>query len=509
MALVLADRVRETTTTTGTGSVILGGAYTGFQTFSAGIGNGNTTYYTIANVTTGEWEVGLGTYSSGSNSLARTTIFSSSNGNAAVNFTTGTKDVFVTQPAERAVFVDSNNVAAANSATIPNTLLANSAITINGNSVSLGGSTTVTANTTNSLTFNDAGSGATTGTVFNGSTAYTISYNTIGASPVAGSSFITTVGTVTSGTWNASTIVTTYGGTGLTSYTAGDMTYYATGTALTKLAIGTSNAVLTSNGSAPQWTATLPIASGGTGLTTFTAGDLPYYAAGTALSRLGIGTSKTILTSSGTAPQWSVSLDTSQGGTGVTTYTAGDLTYYATGTALSKLGIGANNAVLTSTGSAPQWTATLPIASGGTGLSSVGAAGTALVSTGSAAAWTVQYLSISFIIDTGGSVVIPTGIKGDLTVPFACTITEWTLLADQSGSIVVDIWKDTYANYPPTVADTITGSALPTITSAVKGQSSTLTGWTATIAAGDTLRFNVNSATTITRVTLSLKVYRT
>ena len=139
-----------------------------------------------------------------------------------------------------------------------------------------------------------------------------------------------------------------------------------------------------------------------------------------------------------------------------------------------------------------------------------GTAGQAFISAGSAAApvWTTQYLSISFIMDGGGA-VITTGIKGDLTIPFACTIAEWTLLADQSGSMVVDIWKDTYANYPPTVADTITGSTKPTISAAAKGQSSTLTGWTATIAAGDTLRFNVDSCSTITRVTLSLKVYRT
>jgi hypothetical protein len=81
-------------------------------------------------------------------------------------------------------------------------------------------------------------------------------------------------------------------------------------------------------------------------------------------------------------------------------------------------------------------------------------------------------------------------------------------VADQSGSIVVDIWKDTYANFPPTVADSITGSADPTITTATKGQSSTLTGWTTTITAGDILRFNVDSVTTIQRVTLALKVTR-
>ena len=116
--------------------------------------------------------------------------------------------------------------------------------------------------------------------------------------------------------------------------------------------------------------------------------------------------------------------------------------------------------------------------------------------------------TITFIIDGGGT-AITTGVKGDLQIPFACTINTWTLLADQSGSIVIDIWKDTYANYPPTVADTITASAKPTISAANKGQSSTLTGWTTAITAGDTLRFNVDSITTCTRVTLALTVTRT
>jgi hypothetical protein len=107
MALVLADRVRETTTTTGTGSVTLAGAYTGFQTFSSAVGNGNSTYYTIANVASGEWEVGIGTYTSGGNTLSRTTVLASSNGGSLVNFGAGAKDVFVTQPAERALYIAS------------------------------------------------------------------------------------------------------------------------------------------------------------------------------------------------------------------------------------------------------------------------------------------------------------------------------------------------------------------------------------------------------------------
>lgn len=116
--------------------------------------------------------------------------------------------------------------------------------------------------------------------------------------------------------------------------------------------------------------------------------------------------------------------------------------------------------------------------------------------------------SVGITIDGGGS-AITTGVKGYIEVPYACTINRATLLADQSGSIVVDVWKDTYANYPPTVADTITASAKPTISTATKSQDSTLTGWTTSVAAGDILGFNVDSATTVTRVHLILKVTKT
>ncbi len=115
---------------------------------------------------------------------------------------------------------------------------------------------------------------------------------------------------------------------------------------------------------------------------------------------------------------------------------------------------------------------------------------------------------IGITIDGGGG-VITTGIKGDIEIPFNCTINQVTLLADQSGSIVIDIWKDTYANYPPTVADTITASAKPTINSATKSQDTTLSGWTTSVSAGDTIRYNVDSCTDITRCTLILKVTKT
>jgi len=103
MAFVVKDRVKETTTTTGTGTVTLLGAATGFQSFSA-IGNANTTYYCIAGQTSSEWEVGIGTYTSSGTTLSRDTVLSSSNSGSLVNFSAGTKDVFVTYPASYGSF---------------------------------------------------------------------------------------------------------------------------------------------------------------------------------------------------------------------------------------------------------------------------------------------------------------------------------------------------------------------------------------------------------------------
>jgi hypothetical protein len=114
MALVLADRVQETSTTTGTGTLTLAGASSGYQTFSAGIGNGNTCYYTIQS-DTGAWEVGVGTVGAGT--LARTTLISSSTG-SAISFS-GTLTVFVTYPAEKAVYGESTAIVAPSGALLP------------------------------------------------------------------------------------------------------------------------------------------------------------------------------------------------------------------------------------------------------------------------------------------------------------------------------------------------------------------------------------------------------
>jgi len=116
MALVLADRVLETTTSTGSGTITLAGAKQGYQSFSLGIGDGNQTYYTIAG--TVEWEVGIGTYTSSGTTLSRDTVLSSSSGGGKVTFSAGSKDVFVTYPAGRSVESTSATITTLNGTTL-------------------------------------------------------------------------------------------------------------------------------------------------------------------------------------------------------------------------------------------------------------------------------------------------------------------------------------------------------------------------------------------------------
>lgn len=137
-----------------------------------------------------------------------------------------------------------------------------------------------------------------------------------------------------------------------------------------------------------------------------------------------------------------------------------------------------------------------------------GVAGQSLVSAGDAApVWTDQITSITFVFSGAGSPILP-GYAGDLQVPFACTITEAALVADQSGSIVIGISKSSYAGFPGSLTS-IVASAPPTLSSQQKSVNSTLTGWTTSVAANDVFRFSVTSATAVTNVTLTLKVKRT
>ena len=137
----------------------------------------------------------------------------------------------------------------------------------------------------------------------------------------------------------------------------------------------------------------------------------------------------------------------------------------------------------------------------GSGISIVSGVGTETISVS-------IFDALTFVINGGGS-AISTGIVGDLVVPFNCIINQVTLLADQLTNLIVDVWKASYANYPPVVGNSITASTKPTITAASKYQSSSLTGWTTSIASGDVLRFNVDVCSAATLATIALKVTRT
>jgi hypothetical protein len=143
MPLIVKDRVRENSTTTGTGTLTLTGAVSGFQTFSSAIGNTNTTWYAIVNNT--EWEVGIGTVGAGT--LTRDVILESSNSNNVVNLSAGTKDVFCTYPADQSVYFNASNKVAITGGAIwenTNAIASNYTITSNTNAMSAGN---ITVNT--------------------------------------------------------------------------------------------------------------------------------------------------------------------------------------------------------------------------------------------------------------------------------------------------------------------------------------------------------------------------
>jgi len=479
MALVVKDRVQETSTTSGTGTLTLLGAVPGFQSFAA-IGNGNTTYYTIYDNVAQVWEVGIGTYTSSGTTLSRDTVLSNSSGTTSpLTLTGNTVSVFVTYPAEKSVNLNaSGNVTALgtvtsgtwNGSTIgvayggtgvtsssgPNSVVlrdANSNITINRLNQ---GTQTITAaagvtNLTAASQYNQTlvGTGTQTfrlpdATTLTDTTAFQFNNNatgiltitdyaaaTVGTVAPGGAANIalldnTTVGgtwdvhgyipenvtwgtnalslgstVITGGTWNGGTIGTAYGGTGLTTFTAANSALYST-----------SSSALTAG--------TLPVAAGGSGATTFTANGVVYGNGTSALGVTSAGTTGQVLVgNTGSAPSWATvssslvssfqtslsgltpstattgavtlagTLGPTSGGTGLTSYTQGDLVYATAANTLGTLAdVATGNALISGgVGADPLWgkiglsthvSGTLPIGNGGTGQTTASAAFDAL-----------------------------------------------------------------------------------------------------------------------------------
>jgi len=418
MALVLKDRVRETTIVLGTADATLLGAVTGYQAFSV-IGNGNTCYYTIAD-SAGNWEVGIGTYSTTGPTLARTTVVASSNAGAKVTFPAGTKDVFVTYPAEYAAYVDGANIVPGTASTVPTTYggTGQSSYTAgdlpyyaSGTSLSkLGiGTSGYVLKSTGSAPSWDAVSNVAVTTFSGGTTGLTPASATAGAITLAGTLALANGGTgkttAPAALANLLGLTTTATGGATTTLTATSTTQQLfTGTTtqtvvmpdVTTLALGwyyeinnnsTGNLTVNSSGgnlictiypntavhlmcvaitgtTAASWdydysghVGAAPTQIGGTGQSTYSAGDMVYYASGSALSKLTIGTSGYVLKSNGTAPVWDVASNVA-----VTTISFGT-------TGLTPA---------TATGGAVTVAGTLALANGGTGATTVAGAQTNL-----------------------------------------------------------------------------------------------------------------------------------
>ena len=383
MALVLKDRVLETASSPGTGTVTLLGATTGYQSFANGVGNSNTTYYTIATVGGAEWEVGIGTYYSANNSIVRNTVISSSNAGNLTNFSSGSQSVFVTYPAEEAVYLNNGNVSALgnvlsatwNANTIGVPYGGTGLVTLNAGWIPFGNGTSAIASNAN-LQFSSNVLQVGPGYQLGGTT------NPLSASVGSSNGYIQSYVFNNSNGTSASSDYVAYGDNssdahgwadlGFTSSTYADAAYTVTGPNEAYLlgsapsASGASGNLVyatdsTGTTNAHQWyvggfgqlksawkmqltaaglqlASALPTGSGGTGLTSFTSGGAVY---ATSTSALTTGT-----------------LPVTAGGTGFSTLTAGRIPY---GAGTSALASSSNLSFSNNTVTAPFFNATADI----------------------------------------------------------------------------------------------------------------------------------------------------
>ena len=379
MALILKDRVQETTTTTGTGTLTLGGAVTGYQSFSA-IGNANTTYYAIYANGGSEWEVGIGTYTASGTTLSRDTVLSSSNSGSLVSFSAGTKNVWCDYPAAKAVYYDLNgnittnslfegfsNVAAAGTTTVltvssvPNYVVTGSGgqtyqlpdattlpngvnFTFNNNQSS--GTIVVKNNSSTTIATIQSGGLVDVSLLSNSIAAGTWDVHNLAPSNVAWSTnTLDYPGSITSATWNGTAVAINRGGTGQTTASAafnalspitttGDLIIGNGTNSATRLGIGTNGYVLTSNGTTAAWQASTG------GVTSFSAGT----------------TGLTPSTATTGAVTLAGTLAIANGGTNATATPTAGAVPYGTGTAYAFTVAGTSGQVLTSNGSGtPTW----------------------------------------------------------------------------------------------------------------------------------------------------------